>query len=325
MVKFSKNGSDVTSAAVKLSRAHTGRDMVAICAEHPFFSTDDWFIGTTPMASGIPPVVRELTVRFHYNDPESLRALFTRYPGQIACVVLEAATAEEPRNDFLARVRELCTGYGAVLILDEMITGFRFHLGGAQALYGIEPDLSTFGKALANGFALSALVGRPEIMERGGIRHEHERVFLLSTTHGADTAGLAAGLATMRVYRDEGVIDVLYRQGKRLRQGFDEAARTAGVAEYVRLAGNPTNLVYTTRDRDGAPSQAFRALLLQELLCRGVLAPSFVVSYAHEDADIDATIEAVAEALVVYRRALEDGIERHLIGRPVKPVFRRFN
>jgi glutamate-1-semialdehyde 2,1-aminomutase len=325
MVKFAKNGSDVTTAAVKLARAYTGRDLIAICAEHAFFSTDDWFIGSTAMAAGIPAAIRDLTVKFHYNDPESLHALFRQYPGRIACVVMEAATTVEPQNGFLQQVRQLCTANGALFILDEMITGFRWHLGGAQKLFGVTPDLSAFGKGMANGFALSALAGRREIMERGGLRHADERVFLLSTTHGAETTALAAALETMRIFRDEGVVETLYRQGERLRTGVREAATACGVAQQFGVLGNPSNLVFVTRDSAGQPSQPFRTLFLQELVRRGVLAPSFVVSYSHRDEDIDATVEAVAQALTVYRRALDDGPDRYLVGRSVKPVFRRFN
>jgi glutamate-1-semialdehyde 2,1-aminomutase len=325
MVKFAKNGSDVTTAAVKLARAYTGRDVVAICAEHPFFSTDDWFIGSTPMAAGIPDAIRQLTVTFHYNEPDSVRVLFERYPGRIACLVMEAATTEEPKDDFLLQVQALCAAHGALFILDEAITGFRFHLGGAQKLYGVTPDLSAFGKGMANGFPLSALAGKRDIMERGGLRGQHERVFLLSTTHGAETSTLAAAIETMRIYKDEGVVDVLRRQGERLRSGVAEAARANGVDKYFGVLGNPANLVYMTRDREGQRSQQFRALFLQELIRRGVLAPSFVVSFSHEDKDIDRTVDAVAEALAVYRKALDDGVERYLVGRAVKPVFRRFN
>jgi glutamate-1-semialdehyde 2,1-aminomutase len=325
MVKFAKNGSDVTTAAVKLARAHTGRDLLAICEEHPFFSTDDWFIGSTPMAAGIPGAIRELTLKFHYNDLDSVRALFERHPGRIACLVMEAATTDEPRNGFLRQVHALCAAHSALFILDEVVTGFRFHLGGAQKLYGVTPDLSAFGKGMANGFPLAALAGKRDIMERGGLRHEHERVFLLSTTYGAETSALAAAIETMRIYRDEGVVDVLRRQGERLRSGVAEAARASGVDQYFGVLGNPSNLVYVTRDREGQRSQQFRALFLQELIRGGVLAPSFVVSYAHQNQDLDRTVDAVAKALAVYRRALDDGVEHYLVGRAVKPVFRRFN
>ncbi|HSE39433.1 MAG TPA: glutamate-1-semialdehyde 2,1-aminomutase, partial [Acidobacteriota bacterium] len=183
MVKFCKNGSDATSAALRLSRAYTGRDMVAICAEHPFFSIDDWFIGTMEMNAGVPESTRALTVKFHYNDAGTLLKIFDQYKDRIACVMLEAATWMEPENNFLQDVQNICRENNAILVLDEMITGFRWDNGGAQKVYGITPDLSTFGKAMANGFAVSALAGKKEIMELGGIHHDRERVFLLSTTH----------------------------------------------------------------------------------------------------------------------------------------------
>ena len=325
MVKFAKNGSDVTTAALKLARAYTGRDLVAICSDHPFFSTDDWFIGTTGMPAGVPSTIRDLSVRFRFNDSASLEALFLKHPGQIACVVLEAETAAAPRAGFLAEVRGLCDRYGALMVLDEMITGFRWDLGGAQRTHGVVPDLSAFGKALANGFALSALAGKREVMERGGLRHSRERVFLLSTTHGAETHSLAAGIATMQVFQREPVIETLYRQGERLRLGFEEATRRHRVQDYLMVLGRACNLVYATKGPDGLASQAYRALFMQELLRGGVLAPSFVVSYSHTDDDIDRTIEAAERGAEVYARALEDGVDSHLVGRPVKPVFRRFN
>lgn len=322
MVKFAKNGSDATTAAVRLARAHTGRDLVAICADQPFFSSDDWFIGTTVMNAGVPTAERELTITFPYNDIVAVRALFDTYPTRIACVLLEAATALSPAPGFLEQLRALCSERGALLVFDEIITGFRWHLGGAQAFYGVTPDLSTFGKAMGNGFAVSALAGRRDIMERGGLRAADDRVFLLSTTHGAETASLAAAIAVLRVYRSEGVIETLARQGERLRRGVEEAAAAAGVADWFEVVGHPANLIYITRDRTGQRSQLFRSLFLQELIRGGVLAPSFVVSHSHRDEDIDRTVEVAAAALAVYRRAIDDGAEKYLIGRPVQPVFR---
>jgi glutamate-1-semialdehyde 2,1-aminomutase len=324
MVKFAKNGSDVTTAAVKLARAWTGRDLVAICADQPFFSTDDWFIGTTAMPAGIPRAIRELTLKFRYNDAASLERLFLERRSEIAAVILEPEASVPHQDGFLLEVRRLCDHHGALLIFDEMITGFRWDLGGAQKVFGIVPDLSAFGKGMANGFALAALAGRREIMERGGLRHPHERVFLLSTTHGAETHALAAGIATMDTYRSEPVIETLHRQGERLRAGLEPVIRRHGLEEYVQLLGRPCNLVFATRGPDGAPSQAFRTLFMQELIRHGVLAPSFVVSYAHTDQDIDRTVEAADRALAVYRNALEHGVERFLVGRPVQPVFRRY-
>ena len=326
MVKFAKNGSDITTAAVKLARAYTGRDLVAVCAQQPFFSVDDWFIGVTPMRAGVPKALQELTLKFSYNDVDSLRALFDAHPGRIACVMMEPATAAaEPANDFLARTKRVCEEEGALLIFDEMITGFRWDVRGAQHIYGVVPDLSTFGKALGNGFAISALLGRREIMELGGLHHSRERVFLLSTTHGAESSALAAAMAVMQAYQREDPIGTMYRQGERLGVGLRAAIGRHGLDGYVEVVGRPCNLVYATRDAEGQPSQQFRTLFMRELIRHGILAPSFVVSAAHADADIDVTIEAVDAALAVYRRALDHGILSQLNGRPVRPVMRTFN
>jgi glutamate-1-semialdehyde 2,1-aminomutase len=325
MVKFAKNGSDVMNAAVRLARAHTGRDRVAVCADHPFFSTGDWFIGTTPMDAGIPKAVAALTLPFRYNDLASLEAVFDEHPDQIAAVVLEAETTTIPEPGFLDSLIALSRARGALVILDEMITGFRWHNGGARAFHRIDPDLVAYGKALGNGFAVSALIGRREIMELGGLRHRRPRVFLLSTTFGAEGPALAAACAVIRTYREEPVVETLWRQGQRLADGVRRVVSAAGLDGYFDVAGRPCNLVYVARDAERRPSQAFRTLFLRETLRRGLLMPSMVVSYAHDDATVDATIERVGEALTVYKRALEDGVERFLPGRPVQPVMRRFN
>ncbi|UYO42120.1 glutamate-1-semialdehyde 2,1-aminomutase [Rhodopseudomonas palustris] len=325
MVKFAKNGSDATSAAIRLSRAFTGRDYVARCGDQPFFSVDDWFIGSTPMASGIPSAVRGLTLQFKYNDISSLKKLFAEHPGQIACVIMEAATAVEPAPGHLQSVQSLCRAEGALFVLDEMITGFRWNLRGAQEEYGLAPDLSTFGKGMGNGFSVSALAGRREIMELGGIHHDRQRVFLLSTTHGAETHSLAAAIKTMQIYRDENVIDYLYRQGDRLRLGVQKEIAALGLEDYFEILGRSSNLIYATRDQERRPSQLFRTLFLQEIIKRGLIAPSLVVSYSHTDTDIDRSIDIIGDSLRIYRRALENGVDCYLTGRPVKPVFREYN
>lgn len=325
MVKFAKNGSDVTTAAVKLARAYTGRDIVAICSDQPFFSVDDWFIGTTETNAGVPRAIQDLTVSFRYNSVDSVKALFEQYPNKIACLITEAATTEEPRDGFLSHIKQLCEDNGSLLILDEMITGFRWHLGGAQVVYNVVPHLSTFGKGMGNGFAIAALTGKREIMKLGGLDHDRERVFLLSTTHGAETHALAAARETLRLYQSCDVVEHLYRQGDRLRAGIQESVARHDVTGYFEILGRPCNLVYGTKDAKGERSQAFRTLFLQELIRGGVIAPSFVVSFSHSDEDIDRTIEIVDGALGVYARALDQGIEKYLIGRPVKPVNRRYN
>ena len=272
MVKFAKNGSDATTAALRLARAATGRDLVAVCQDHPFFSTDDWFIGTTGMAAGIPQGHRDLTVGFRYNDLSSVEAILDRHPGRIAAVFLEPATAlTEPASGFLQGLRDLADRDGFVLVFDEMITGMRWSVGGGQAVYGVRPDLSTWGKALGNGFAISALAGRRDLMELGGLNTDRPRAFLLSTTHGAETTGLAAYLAVNDAYRERDVVAVMEAQGEQLREGFMQVARAHGVEQHVFVAGRPSCMVFVNKDAAGEPSQAYRALFLQELVRRGVL------------------------------------------------------
>ena len=323
MVKFTKDGSTADTAALKLARKYTGRDLVAICAEHPFFSYDDWFICTTTMDGGIPARERSFTLRFRYNDADSLKQLFLENPGRIAAVFLEPARTSEPAQGFLEDVQALCREHGAVLIFDEMITGFRWHVGGAQGLYGVVPDLSTFGKAVANGFGLSVLCGKRELMQLGSREREQDDVFLLSTTHGAETPSLAAAIRTMQIYRSEPVIEHLHCQGERLSAGFKDAVVRHGLEPYVELSGRACNLLFGTRGPDGRPSQAFRTLFLQETIQRGVIMPSLVVSYSHRDEDIDRTIDAIDGALGVYKQAMDDGVEKYLVGLPSRPVFDR--
>ncbi|MEN8651549.1 glutamate-1-semialdehyde 2,1-aminomutase [Streptomyces sp. 21So2-11] len=337
MVKFAKNGSDVTTAAVRLARAVTGRPRVAICGDQPFFSVDDWFIGTTPMSAGVPAATTELTLAFPYGDLAATEELLTRYQDEVACLILEPATHNEPsqgsqlrssRGDptpgYLAGLRELADRHGCVLIFDEMITAFRWSEAGAQGLYGVVPDLSTFGKALGNGFAVSALAGRRDLMEWGGLRHSGDRVFLLSTTHGAETHSLAAAMAVQTTYAEEGITAQLHALGERLAAGVREAAAGMGVGDHIVVRGRASNLVYATLDENRQPSQQYRTLFLRQLLAGGVLAPSFVVSSALSEADIDRTVDTVAQACAVYRKALDAADPTPwLAGRPVKPAFRR--
>jgi glutamate-1-semialdehyde 2,1-aminomutase len=322
MVKFGLNGSDATTAAIRLARAYTNREMVAVCRQHPFFSTDDWFIVTTPMSAGIPKSVEPLTVHFSYNDLEDLARVFEEYPGQIAAVILEAETVEPPTEGYFAGLRRLCDSQGALLVLDEMITGFRWHERGAQFVYDIEPDLCAFGKALANGFPISALAGRREVMRLGGFVDDVDRVFLLSQTGGAQPWALAAMLAVIETYQREQIAARLHQIGAELRRGVAEVVDAHGLGSYFQIRGRDCNLVYVARDERGDPSQAFRTLVLQELLERGILAPSFVVSSAHDSAAITKTVDAVDRLMPVYRRALDDGIASVLRGRPVRPAVR---
>jgi len=325
MVKFGKNGSDVVNGAIKLARAYTGREKIGICADHPFFSVSDWFIGSTPMTAGIPEVVKSFTVKFNYNDIGSVEKMFAENPGQVACVILEPVKYTEPTDNFLHKLKEVCHKNGAVFILDEMITGFRADNGGAQKKYGIAPDLSTFGKAIANGFAISALAGKRELMEVGGLKHDKERVFLLSLTHGGETHAIAAAQATLKFYKENQVIEKLYEQGRKLRVGLTKAAADLNIGDYFKVIGPDYCSVYNTLDENKDHSEEFRTLYLQETIKRGLLMPSTIVSYAHEDDDINETVEKVYDALIIYKKALDEGIDKYLIGKSVKPVFRKYS
>mgnify|MGYP005818326217 CR=1 FL=1 len=326
LVKFAKHGSDVTTAAVKLCRAYTGRDLVVRCEQHPFFSIDDWFIGDTPVNSGIPRVTRELTKRFSYNDLASLERVFDEYPDQVAAVILEPAATEDPKPGFLVGVQKLCRDRGAVFVLDEMITGFRWSVRGAQHHYGVTPDLSTFGKAVGNGFSVGALVGRRDLMRLGGLDHDRERVFLLSTTHGGETHSLTAAMKTIQVMRDEHVTDHLWKIGKDLTDGFNGLSAEAGLQERVAVRGLPCSPLMVFLDEKGQVSWELRTLFLQEVIRGGVLIPYIAPSYSHTSDDIAITLAACQRALRAVKDALSDGkVGERIVGPVCKPVFRRYN
>lgn len=325
MVKFAKNGSNVTTAAVKLARAYTGRKYVAKCAQHPFFTFDDWFIGDTAMDTGVPEEYKSLTLNFNYNDIASVERLFRQYPDGIAALILEPATTEEPKDGFLQKLKALCQSNKTVLILDEMITGFRWHLQGACKYYDVEPDLVTYGKGMANGFSVAALGGRRDIMELGGIRHSGDRVFLISTTHGAEMNGLGAFVETIKVYQELDVVGRMWSAGKKLIDGMNSIAGGLGISEHFEFVGLPCSPNFITKDRSGGVSLEFRTLFVQEMIKNKVLMPWVALSYSHDDEAIALALEAGKKSLGIYKKALEDGVGRYLEGRAIKPVFRKKN
>lgn len=348
MVKFAKNGSNVTTAAVKIARAYTGKRYVCVPRQQPFFSFDDWFIGTTALKRGIHADQTSATLMFDYNDIGSLRALFDAHPGEIAAVMLEPATTltpcvpgcggpanwpmpacagcGNPAPNFLQQVQVLCRAEGALFVLDEMITGFRWHLQGAQTFFGVHPDITTFGKGMANGFSVAAVGGRREVMEVGSIDQPGmERTFLLSTTHGAEMTGLGAFIETVRIYRDEDVVGHLWQYGKQLRDGMAEVAARHGLDKHFHTDGPAICLNYITRDRDGMVSLPLRTLFAQELLKRGVMMPWIAICQSHGETELQQTLEALDGALGVYAQALNGGVEKFLQGPAIRPVFRTHN
>ena len=287
MVKFTRNGSTAVSAAVKLSRAHTGRELVARCRQHPFFSYDDWFIGSTSITKGIPNSTIKLTKIFDYNNIESLKKLIKRYPNKFACVVLEPAayatcpfdyvncnekclcspfTKCKEKNNFLKEVQDLCNKNNIVFILDEMITGFRWHLK-EQHVYGVRPDISTFGKAMANGFSVSCVAGKREIMQNGSIEFENkERTFLLSTTHGAEMSSLAAFIRTIKFMKEHDVSNYMWSYGDKLKNMMNNISYDFGIDDKFIVSGPSCSPVYDTKNNDMKSCLKFRTLFSQEMI-----------------------------------------------------------
>jgi len=326
MVKFTKNGSTATTAAIKLSRAYTGKNLVVRCADHPFFSFDDWFISSTPATLGIPKQEIGNTKTFQYNNIESLENLFKQYPDQISCVILEPSTTEHPKDNFLHKVKGLFHQNGAVFILDEMITGFRWHIKGAQHYYDITPDLCTFGKAMANGFSVAAVAGKREIMQLGSIEFEgSERLFFLSTTHGAEMNGLGAFIKSMEIMQRDHVVDHIWKYGESLIKMMNEVASDFGMEKHFVAGGIPCSPYYLTFDQDGNNSLGLRTLFSQELIKNGVLMPWIALSYAHGDKELERTKNAMVKSMEIYSKGVLEGYEKYLVGEPIKPVFRKYN
>tara|TARA_R110000787_G_scaffold31939_1_gene84549 strand:- start:326 stop:1627 length:1302 start_codon:yes stop_codon:yes gene_type:complete len=313
MTRFGKNGSDATAGAVRLARAHTGRDRVAVCGYHGW---QDWYIGVTPRNRGVPKAVRELTHTFPYNDLEALDRLLGAHPGEFACVIMEAMNAVEPAPGYLEGVRDLAHAHGALFVLDEIITGFRYALGGAQELFGITPDLATFGKGMGNGYAISAVTGRADVM------HLMEEIFF-SFTAGGETVGLAGGLATIRKLRDCDVVAHLWRSGERVQAALEKKLAAHDLREALAPVGKAPWLLIGFRDCGPCTAWQIKTLFMQEMLARGILIQSsHNFSFAHKDADLDILLAAYDEVLPILADAVHNGAMDHLLQGPaMAPLF----
>jgi len=318
MVRFGKNGADATSAAVRAARAYTGRDSIAYCGYH---GCQDWYAVVTPRNKGIPQYLASLMHPFEYNRLESLEKVFAENPGKIAAVIMEVPGVEPAINpatgkNFLQEVAELARDSGAVFILDEIVTGFRFAIGGAQEKYNVSPDLSCFGKGMANGFPISAVVGKKEFMK------EFDEVFF-SMTYSGDTIGLAAAKATLNELREKPVIDYIRKAGERLHEGVNRAARELAVP--FRLGGQPVRGHYVIDAGGDDAALTVKSLFLQETVKRGILfgGPVFI-SYSHSRADIDKTIAVAGQAFEVIKKSLASGDPDGFIkGKKPSVVFRQ--
>jgi len=326
MVKFAKNGSTVTTAAVKLARAYTRRNRVALCKEHNFFSFDDWFISTTPCDIGIPKATREMTTLFSYNNIESVEALFEEDNHDIACLIMEPVKFEPPEDDFLQKVAVICKEKGVIFILDEMITGFKWGLKGAQHFFGVKPDISTWGKGIANGFSACALTGRADILELGGIRREgDDKLFLISTTHGAETIGLAAMIETIKEFNQHNMIESNWQRGEWLKVQLQAIIEKYELSEYLDLKGYACLMLLVCKNAKQIIDDNFRTLMMQEMIARGVLFQGmFYTTWSHQQDELEHIVNAFGESCAVYRAAIDAGsCEGLLVGEAAKPVFRK--
>ena len=314
MVRFGKNGSDATSAAIRLARAHTGRDKIAICGYHGWH---DWYIGTTARHLGVPDAVRALSAIFRYNDADSLETLLKQGPDAFAAVILEPAGLEAPQPGFLEAVRSLCDRYGVVLVFDEIVTGFRIHLGGAQAVYGVTPDLASFGKAMGNGMPISAIVGRRDIMLR-------MNDIFFSGTFGGEALSLAASIATIDKLRRLDGPARFAALGQRLKRGVGEVIDSNGLKQELTVRGGDWWPAVTATGNGRADAVLVSSLLKQELIEAGVLMGStFNLCLAHDAEDvIDETLAAWRSAAGKLAEALaSNDPAARLRGKRMQPVF----
>ena len=310
-VRFSKTGCDATSAAVRLARAWTGRERVLCCGYHGWH---DWYIAVTDRDAGIPAGVAELTHTFNYNDLDSV---IDAIDDGTACVILEPFVFERENGHFLAGLREVCDRHGALLIFDEMWTGFRCALGGAQEFFGVRADLCLFSKAMANGMPISAIAGRRDVMAL------FEKEVFFFTTFGGEALSLAASKACIEFIRDRDVTAYLAATGQHLLDGLNGLIGELGL-DYVSMAGYPFRTIMNFSPAAGNPL-LMKTLVQQELIRRGILwSGTFNLCYSHTPEDVGLTLAACAESLAILRQAVAAGdVSGRLRGEPLQPVFRK--
>ena len=313
MVRFGKNGTDATSAAVRLTRAFTGRDRIAVCGYHGW---QDWYIGSTSRSKGVPKSVSDLTHTVPYNNLDAVDRLMKKHRDEFAALILEPMNVTEPFENYLAELKELVHGHGALLVFDEIITGFRYAVGGAQELFDVTPDIASFGKAMGNGMPISSIVGRADVM------NEMENVFY-SGTFGGETLSLAAAIALIDKMCREPVIENLWQTGKKLSEAVLVRIAKHGLTEVMTLNGKAPWRVMAIADHSEGTKESIKTLFMREMLNRGVLmASSHNICYAHTDADICQVLMAYDGALARVAEELAIGkLEERLDTTPIKPIF----
>jgi glutamate-1-semialdehyde aminotransferase len=310
-VRFSKTGCDVTTAAVRLARAYTGRERVLCCGYHGWH---DWYITVTDRNAGIPVCVNDLTHTFSYND---INSVIDSIDDETACVILEPFVFERENGSFLSSLREVCDQHGVLLIFDEMWTGFRCALGGAQEYFGVRADLSLYSKAMANGMPISAIAGRADVMAL------FEKDVFFFTTFGGEALSLAASIACIKFIRDNDVTGHIAKLGQTLLDGLNGLIKDQGL-DYVSVSGYPFRTIMNFSASAGNPLE-MKTLVQQELIQRGILwAGTHNICYSHTEADIAYTLEAFADVFAILKQAVASGnVRSHLKGEPLQPVFRK--
>lgn len=311
-IRISKTGADVTSAAIRVARAFTGRKKVLCCGYHGWH---DWYISVTSRDSGIPQEIKDLTSTFGYNDIDSVKNALNE---DTACVILEPSLFEAPQHNFLQELKDLCEANGTLLIFDEMWTGFRIALGGAQEYFGVTPDLACYSKAFANGMPISLLTGRKEIMDLF-----KEEVFFF-TTFGGEALSLAAAVATIQEMKEKNVAAYLAEKGKRLKDGYNTLAAELGISHYTRCTGYDCRTLVSFDSVAGNPLE-LKSFVQQEMIRRGILWSGFHnMSFSHTDEEVDYTLAAYREVLGLLKEAVSrQEVASLLRGAPIEPVFRK--
>jgi len=314
MVRFGKNGSDATSAAVRLARAFTGNDHIAVCGYHGW---QDWYIGTTSRDLGVPQATKSLTHNFIYNEIDSLKALFEQKQYKFAAVIMEPMNLHYPEEGFLSAVKELCHQHGALLVFDEMITGFRFSKGGAQELFSVIPDLATFGKGMANGYPISAVVGRKDVMML------MEDIFF-SGTFAGETLSLAATKATLTKIINQPVLQHINAIGERLKTGLRELLIEMDNPAWLKLSGHPTWSFLQLLDSKPYTSWQLKSLFLQEMTQRGILlGGGHNLNYSHQQKDITELLSAYRDVLTILAKTIKDqNFDDIFHGEVLQPLFK---
>lgn len=314
MVRFGKNGSDATSAAIRLARAFTGKEHVAVCGYHGW---QDWYIGSTSRDLGVPEATKKLTHKFLYNDIGSLEQVFSNHKGKLAAVILEPMNSQFPQDNFLLEVQKLCKQHGAVLIFDETITGFRYHMGGAQKLFGVTPDLATFGKGMANGYPISAVVGRKDIMNL-------MTDIFFSGTFAGETLSLAATKATLDFMEDNKVIDHVTAMGEKLQAGLNTIINAMQAQKWLSVTGHPVWSFLNINACGIYSAIELKSLFLQEMAQRGfLLGGGHNLNYSHKTNDIEALLHAYKEVLQLLADTInKEDFSSRFKGELLEPVFK---